>query len=314
MKKNRFIKIACAMLSMCLITTCAIGTTLAKYTTGSSAADTARVARWGVEVSASGTMFGTAYQDTIIEDGNDAATVQSNHNASFAANVVAPGTKNDTGIQISVKGNPEVEYKIQAKQEKAPQDIFLKQGSYGVMVAAPGVNAATNFAGEKIYYLDNGTYKTADLAYYLANPTAAYYKLTDEATVADEFYYPIKWTASVSVNDNFYNQDPAFNTLGEALNALVNGINNYDNDPATVDYAQFDPNTSINLVYRLTWAWAFENQNDGADTILGNLMANTQGYSVKVVKLSTNGYVAVESTDYSLDVGCGFSITATQVD
>ena len=190
----------------------------------------------------------------------------------------------------------------------------MKQGSYGVMVAAPGVNAATNFAGEKIYYLDNGTYKTADLAYYLANPTAAYYKLTDEATVADEFYYPIKWTASVSVNDNFYNQDPAFNTLGEALNALVNGINNYDNDPATVDYAQFDPNTSINLVYRLTWAWAFENQNDGADTILGNLMANTQGYSVKVVKLSTNGYVAVESTDYSLDVGCGFSITATQVD
>jgi hypothetical protein len=314
MKKNRFIKIAGAMIAMCLITMCAISTTLAKYTTGSSAADTARVARWGVEVSASGTMFGTAYQDTIIEDGNDAATVQSNHNASFAANVVAPGTKNDTGIKISVKGNPEVAYKIQAKQEQAPKDIFLAKGSYGVMVAAPGVNAATDFAGEKIYYLDNGTYKTADLAYYLDHTTVAYYKLTDEATVADAFYYPIKWTASVSVNDTFFPQNPAFATLGAALDALINGINDYDNDPATVGYAQFDPNTSINLVYSLTWAWAFEDQNDGADTILGNLMANTQGHSVNVVKLSTDGYVAVESADYSLEVGCGFSITATQVD
>jgi hypothetical protein len=97
----------------------------------------------------------------------------------------------------------------------------------------------------------------------------------------------------------------------------VNGINNYDNDPATVDYAQFDPNTSINLVYRLTWAWAFENQNDGADTILGNLMANTQGTfaaTSAIVKLSGTNYVAVEADDYSLDVGCGFKVTATQVD
>ena len=96
---------------------------------------------------------------------------------------------------------------------------------------------------------------------------------------------------------------------------MIDGINDYDGT-TTADYAQFDPNTAINLVYTLTWSWAFEYQNDGADTILGNLMANTMGQTVNVVKLVTGStsYTAVESTDYNLTVGCGFSITATQVD
>ena len=312
MKKNKFLKIAGAIFTMCLMTTCAIGTTFAKYTTGSKASDTARVAKWGVEVSASGTMFGTAYQDTIIADADTSATVQSNHNASFADKVVAPGTKNDTGIQISVKGKPEVEYKIEAKQTQAPSDIFLKQGSYGVMIAAPGVNAATNFTAEKIYYFDGTNYVPATLTSYLADPTPAkYFRLTDEATVATEFYYPIAWSAAVYVDTVCYVQNPAFATVGAALNALITGINDYDGT-STDGYAQFDPNTAINLVYTLTWSWAFDG-NDGADTILGNLMAKMDS-TVNVVKLSGTNYVAVESSDYNLTVGCGFSITATQVD
>lgn len=312
MKKIKFVKIACAMLIMCLITTCAIGTTLAKYTTGSKASDTARVAKWGVEVSTSGTMFGTAYQDTIVEDGKNGATVQSNHNASFAQKVVAPGTKNDTGIQIKILGTPEVAFNLSAKIEQAAKDIFLAEGTYGVMYAAPGVNAATDFAAEKIYYLDGTTYKPADLTYYLANTSATYYRLSDEATVAAGGYYPIEWTASVSVNDVFYAQNPAYPTLAAALNGLVDGINNYDGTAG--ETGVFAPNTAINLIYRLTWAWRFEN-NDAADTILGNLMAASQHtFSGAVVKLDGSNYVAVESTDYSLDVGCGFSVRATQVD
>ena len=154
MKKNKFLKVAGAIFTMCLITTCAIGTTFAKYTTGSSASDTARVAKWGVEVSASGTMFGTAYQDTIVTDGKTEATVQSNHNISYAANVVAPGTKNDTGIQIKVEGKPEVEFTVKAEVTTAASDIYLKKGDYGVMVTAYGINYATDFAAEKIYYFD----------------------------------------------------------------------------------------------------------------------------------------------------------------
>ncbi len=310
--KNKFVKIACAMLIMCVITTAAIGTTLAKYTTGSSASDTARVAKWGVEVSTSGTMFGKAYQDTIVEDGNAEATVQSNHNASFAQKVVAPGTKNDTGIQIKIVGTPEVEFNLSAQIEKAAKDIFLAEGTYGVMVAAQGINAATDFAAEKVYYLDGANYVAADLTYYLANPTAAYYKLTDEATVAAGGYYPIAWTASVNVDGTYFEQTPPYPTLAAALNGLVDGINNYDGTAGVA--GSFNPNTKVNLVYKLTWAWAFEG-NNAADTILGNLMAANQGtFSGYVVKANATGYTAVATTDYSLEVGCGFSVTATQVD
>ena len=70
MKKNVMMRIASILLVCVLVTTCGISGTFAKYTTNATSSDTARVARWGVEVSASGTMFGKAYQDTIIEDGD----------------------------------------------------------------------------------------------------------------------------------------------------------------------------------------------------------------------------------------------------
>jgi len=285
---------------------------LAKYTTGSSASDTARVAKWGLEVSTSGTMFGKAYQTTIVEDGKAEATVQSNHNASFAQNVVAPGTKNDTGIQIKIAGTPEVEFTLNAQITEAAKDIFLAKNKYGVMVATK-VNAATDFAAEKVYYKDGDNYKSADLTYYLANATATYYKLTDEANVTAT-YYPIAWTASVSVNDTYFPQDPPFETLEKALNALVTGINGY---AATVNAGAttFNPNTTVNLVYTLTWAWAFDG-NNAADTILGNLMGRDMGtFGNAIVKFNNAGtyYEPVAAGDYSLNVGCGFSVTATQV-
>ncbi len=308
MKRNKFIKIACAMLVMCLLTTCVVGTTLAKYITGTSASDTARVAKWGVEVSASGTMFGKAYQDTIVTDGKTSATVQSN-NLSSVSKVVAPGTKNDTGIQIAIKGIPEVEFTVVAKQVGDVNDIFLKPGNYGVMVDAYGVNYATDFANEKIYYFDG-----AEDAYIRATSYVAgtvYYKLTDEATVAGKTYYPIVWNATVWVNGTKFTK--TYTTLKEALTeGLIKGINDYDGTVG--ENGSYNPNTKIDLVYKLTWAWAYKDQNDGADTILGNLMAKEQGSDVKVVRLSGTNYVAVKSAEYSLNVGGGFEVTATQVD
>lgn len=310
MKKNRFIKIAAVVFTLCLITTCGISSTLAKYTTSSSASDTARVAKWGVEVSASGTMFGKAYQTTIVEDGKTEATVQSNHNVSYAQNVVAPGTQNTTGIQIKILGTPEVEFNLQAAITQNAQDIVLKQNIYGVMLVAPGVNAATDFAAEKIYHFDGTNYIAADLTYYLANQSSTYYRLTDECVLGAD-YYPVAWTASVSVDGNYYQQIPAFETLEAALNALVDGINNYDGTTGTA--GSFDPNTNVNLVYTLGWSWGFE-VNNAADTILGNLMAAAQGtFSGTVVKLTGSNYVAIADSDYNLSVGAGFSVRATQV-
>ena len=67
MKKNRFIKLASGLLVLCLMTTCVIGATLAKYTTAKDTQDSARVAKWGVRITAAtNSAFATEYnkQDT----------------------------------------------------------------------------------------------------------------------------------------------------------------------------------------------------------------------------------------------------------
>ena len=62
MKKNRFIKLASGLLVLCLMTTCVIGATLAKYTTAKDTQDSARVAKWGVRISAAAnSAFKTEY-------------------------------------------------------------------------------------------------------------------------------------------------------------------------------------------------------------------------------------------------------------
>mgnify|MGYP002508629535 CR=1 FL=1 len=52
------------LLVLVLMTSCFVGGTFAKYTTADSASDTARVAKWGITVSTSGTLFGKFYQGT----------------------------------------------------------------------------------------------------------------------------------------------------------------------------------------------------------------------------------------------------------
>ena len=315
MKNNRFVKIAAVVFALCLITTCGISTTLAKYTTTSSASDTARVAKWGVEVSTSGTMFGKAYGANGTGEFADriAAEVQASVNANNGTKVVAPGTMNDTGIKIKLSGNPEVAFQVTANGT-VDREIWLAANTYGVMVAAHGVNPATDFVNEGIYYLDDTTYKPATFGYYMANTTATYYKLTNSVVVTAR-YYPIVWRGTVvsagTTGEATGSWALDYATLEEAVTALktqINGIGATNN-------GAFDANQTINNEYSLTWTWAYENNQglayaDGADTILGDLIANAA-----VVKLTGQDYVAVvENIDYSLSVACSISVTATQID
>ena len=54
MKKNKLMRAASILLVATLISTCAISGTFAKYVTTGSATNTARVAKWGVELSSTG--------------------------------------------------------------------------------------------------------------------------------------------------------------------------------------------------------------------------------------------------------------------
>ena len=91
MLKNKYIRLASILLIICMVTTCGLSGTLAKYTTGGTSTDSARVAKWGVVLDISGDAFSKTYGDTVSAD----------------VKVVAPGTDGNL-VNMTVSGKPEV--------------------------------------------------------------------------------------------------------------------------------------------------------------------------------------------------------------
>lgn len=94
-----------------LLTTSIVSGTYAKYVTQESGSDTARVAKWGVSIDATGTAFGKAYRSA---DGKISATYTSSTDSVHSSNdenVIAPGT-GDTLTAATITGTPEVDCKI----------------------------------------------------------------------------------------------------------------------------------------------------------------------------------------------------------
>jgi hypothetical protein len=73
MKKNKMMRLASALLVLTLLTTSLISGTLAKYTTSGNASDTARVAKFGVVINTSGSLFSDAYVKKEESSGNTPA-------------------------------------------------------------------------------------------------------------------------------------------------------------------------------------------------------------------------------------------------
>lgn len=123
MKKNRMMRAASALLVAVLLTTCTISGTFAKYVTSDDASDEARVAKWGVTVSTSGTLFGEKYDKTnlpVTTDTNITVKV-----GATGTDVVAPGTENTTGMSFGITGTPEVATNISIAVESS--DVTLKK-------------------------------------------------------------------------------------------------------------------------------------------------------------------------------------------
>ena len=107
-KKNLTIKAAVLMLVLVLITSCFVGGTFAKYVTSGSGSDTARVAKFGVTVTANGTMFAKEY---VTEDTRFVGTIAKSVMSSNEDNLVAPGTKGEMA-RMTLTGTPEVAVKV----------------------------------------------------------------------------------------------------------------------------------------------------------------------------------------------------------
>lgn len=102
LKNNRTMRAAVLLLALVLITSCFVGGTFAKYVTSGDAADHARVAKWGVTVTAHGTgdVFAKEY-DAIA--GHDNTVI-----AGGEYKVIAPGTKKENATLVTLSGQPEV--------------------------------------------------------------------------------------------------------------------------------------------------------------------------------------------------------------
>lgn len=108
MKKNKMMRAALALLVVTMLTMSIVSGTFAKYVTQGSATDSARVAKFGVEVASTGSLFAKTYAKSTNTPGGETLSVVSSNDEK----VVAPGTKNDTGLTLSLTGKPEVDVKV----------------------------------------------------------------------------------------------------------------------------------------------------------------------------------------------------------
>lgn len=113
MKKNKMMRAASGLLVATLLTTCVISGTFAKYTTESGGSDTARVAKFGVTITANGDTFAKEY---ATDDSTVSGTIAKSVISTDDKNVVAPGTSG-TLVASTINGTPEVAVNVKREAE-----------------------------------------------------------------------------------------------------------------------------------------------------------------------------------------------------
>lgn len=119
-KHSALLRASGILLVLTLGTSCFVGGTFAKYVSEADATDTARVAKWGVEVTAvEGDTFSTTYQK---HDSNADSSIS--NTVISTEEVVAPGTDGSFG-GISISGQPEVAVKVATTAEVLLSDNWV---------------------------------------------------------------------------------------------------------------------------------------------------------------------------------------------
>lgn len=158
MKKNIMMRVASTLLIAVLLTTCAIAGTFAKYVTSASGSDTARVAEFGVRITANGQMFNKTYK------GLGASWSSKNTVDGELENVVAPGTSGEM-VKMTLTGKPEVAVRVSYEATDFELDNWtLYDGTTEycpIVFAINGVTYGTNDTGATNKYATVAALKTA---------------------------------------------------------------------------------------------------------------------------------------------------------
>lgn len=107
-RKTGTLRIAGGLLALVMITSCFVGGTFAKYTVGGKGTDTARVAKFGVTVTANGATFADTY---ATHTGNVVGTIANSVVSADGSNLVAPGTSGNM-VSMTLSGKPEVAVQV----------------------------------------------------------------------------------------------------------------------------------------------------------------------------------------------------------
>ena len=111
MKKNKLFIIGLVTVFVALLSLTLVSSTFAKYTTTDTGTDTARVAKWGVSISAAGD---DAFKTEYATDDKNVTEITTSVKSSTNDKVIAPGTEG-TFAAVTVTGTPEVAVKIEQK-------------------------------------------------------------------------------------------------------------------------------------------------------------------------------------------------------
>ncbi|MBR5478803.1 MAG: hypothetical protein IKU84_01340 [Clostridia bacterium] len=110
MKKTT--RVLVALLALTLVTSCFVGGTFAKYVTSNEGGDSARVAKFGVTITAADELFSDSYKDAKTDYTANEQTGEITVQASTeGTNVVAPGTQGAL-VGFAVTGTPEVDVQV----------------------------------------------------------------------------------------------------------------------------------------------------------------------------------------------------------
>ncbi len=110
-KKNHTMRIAAGVMTAALLSTCAISSTFAKYTSESTGTATARVAKWDILFGGETTMnetFEFDLFDTTYDDATSPSVKSSNDDK-----VIAPGTQGSFVVKIANQSEVTAEYIIE---------------------------------------------------------------------------------------------------------------------------------------------------------------------------------------------------------
>ena len=264
MKKINMNRLAAGLLVLVLLTSCFVGSTMARYATGATGSDTARAAEFGVDIEAYGKVFGEKYVNKAGGNIQGAVNLTVSSNKDGHTNVVAPGTQGDNVLNFKISGSAEVAVKI---------NLTLANGGLS-MITLPAKQGYKDYTSYQM-----GTSSSNKGSYGTFNQNNA--------------YNPIVWTLMQKRTD-----DDAFKQVAQgnlqAIETYLHGLAFETKGDAKI-FAAGDDLAATFGEFQLSWKWAY-GEDSPADTYIGKVAAGVKDEAV-ILNESFGFKIYIEQVD-----------------